>query len=102
MISLITVGSALIGVVRGGLGGRGRFEAVAWSLVAENGLRCVLVAVLLVAGVTDAVAYGLCLVAGQLVVVLWPSALRFAQASARLATDPAGRSRSSPGPRWLS
>ena len=32
-----------MGVVRGGLGGRGRFEAVAWSLVAENGLRCVLV-----------------------------------------------------------
>ena len=80
MIALITVGSALIGVVRGGLGGRGRFEAVAWSLVAENGLRCVLVAGLLVAGVTSPVAHGLCLVAGQLVVVLWPSALRYAKA----------------------
>lgn len=79
MISLITVGSALIGVVRGGLGGRGRFGAVAWSLVAENGLRCVLVAGLLLAGVTSAVAHGLCLVAGQLVVVLWPSALRYAK-----------------------
>jgi O-antigen/teichoic acid export membrane protein len=79
MISLITAGSALIGVVRGGLGGRGRFEAVAWSLVAENGLRCILVAGLLLAGVTNAVAHGLCLVAGQLVVVLWPSALRYAK-----------------------
>jgi O-antigen/teichoic acid export membrane protein len=82
MIALITVGSALIGVVRGGLGGRGRFEAVAWSLVAENGLRCVLVAGLLLAGVTSAVAHGLCLVAGQVVVVLWPSALRYASAFA--------------------
>ena len=80
MIALITVGSALIGVVRGGLGGRGRFEAVAWSLVAENGLRCVLVAGLLLAGVTSPVALGLCLVAGQVVVVLWPSALRYAKA----------------------
>ncbi len=79
MIALITVGSALIGVVRGGLGGRGRFEAVAWSLVAENGLRCVLVAGLLLAGVTSAVAHGLCLVAGQVVVVLWPSALHYAK-----------------------
>src|SRR4051794_22959631 len=38
MVVLVTLGSAAIGVVRGGLGGRGRFEAVAWSLVAENGL----------------------------------------------------------------
>ena len=82
MITLITLGSALIGVTRGGLGGRGRFEAVAWSLVAENGLRCVLVAGFLLAGVTDAVALGLCLVAGQLVVALWPSALRFADSAA--------------------
>ncbi len=69
-------------MVRGGLGGRGRFEAVAWSLVAENGLRCVLVGGLLLAGVTSPVAHGLCLVAGQVVVVLWPSALRYAAALA--------------------
>ena len=56
MVALVTVGSAVIGVIRGGLGGRGRFEAVAWSLVAENGLRCVLVAALLLAGVRDPVA----------------------------------------------
>jgi O-antigen/teichoic acid export membrane protein len=92
MIALITLGSALIGVVRGGLGGRGRFEAVAWSLVAENGLRCVLVAGLLLAGVTSAVAHGLCLVAGQAVVVLWPSAFRYARGvtSVPESTDSAG------------
>ena len=77
MVVLVTLGSAVIGVVRGGLGGRGRFEAVAWSLVAENGLRCLLVGGLLLAGVRDPVAHGLCLVAGPLVVVLWPDALRF-------------------------
>jgi hypothetical protein len=77
MVVLVTLGSAVIGVVRGGLGGRGRFEAVAWSLVAENGLRCLLVGGLLLAGVHDPVAHGLCLVAGPLVVVLWPDALRF-------------------------
>jgi O-antigen/teichoic acid export membrane protein len=80
MVVLVTLGSAVIGVVRGGLGGHGRFEAVAWSLVAENGLRCLLVGVLLVAGVHDPVAHGLCLVAGSLVVVLWPDAFRFTRA----------------------
>lgn len=77
MIALLTVGSALIGVVRGSLSAAGRFGAVAGSLVAENGLRCVLVAGLLLADVTSAVAHGLCLVAGQLVVVLWPAAFRY-------------------------
>jgi O-antigen/teichoic acid export membrane protein len=82
MVVLVTLGSAAVGVVRGGLGGRGRFEAVAWSLVAENGLRCLLVGVLLLLGVHDPVAHGLCLVAGSLVVVLWPDALRFGVAGA--------------------
>jgi hypothetical protein len=81
MFALITVGSALVGVLRGGLGSRGRFEAIAASLVAENAVRCVLVAGLLLLGVTSPVAHGLCLVAGQLVVVLWPSAFRFAKTS---------------------
>lgn len=80
MVVLVTLGSAAIGVTRGGLGGRGRFVAVAWSLVAENGLRCLLVAVLLLAGVHDPVAHGLCLVAGSLV-ACWPSAWRFRDAA---------------------
>jgi O-antigen/teichoic acid export membrane protein len=82
MVALLTIGSALIGVVRGGLSARGRFGAVAVSLLAENGLRCVLVGGLLLLGITDAVAHGLCLVAGQAVVVLWPSAFRYGTAIA--------------------
>ena len=89
MIALLTVGSALIGVVRGGLGAEGRFGALAWSLVAENGLRCLLVGGLLLAGVREPAAHGACLVAGQLVVVLWPSALRFARTGA----EPVGATR---------
>ena len=89
MVALITVGSALIGVVRGGLGAQARFAAVAWSLVAENGLRCVLIAGLLLADVTSAVAHGLSLVAGQLVVVLWPSALRYSHAMTSSVTEAA-------------
>ena len=76
MITLVTLGSAWIGAVRGGLGGRERFGAVAASLVAENGLRLALVALLLLVGVENPVAHGMCLVAGPLVTVCWPSALR--------------------------
>jgi O-antigen/teichoic acid export membrane protein len=76
LVALVVVGSAAVGVLRGGLAGRGRMAAVAWSLVAENALRCVLVAVLLLADVHDPVAHGLCLVAGSLV-ALWPGAWRF-------------------------
>ncbi len=82
LVVLLTLGSAVVGVVRGGLGGRGRFEAVAWSLVAENGLRCLLVGALLLSGDHDQVAYGLCLVAGSLVAMLWPTALRFTDTGA--------------------
>jgi O-antigen/teichoic acid export membrane protein len=77
MVAMVTVGSALIGVVRGGLSARHRFVSVAWSLVTENGIRFVGVFVLLVTGVHSAAAYGLCLVAGHLAAFLWPSALRY-------------------------
>lgn len=90
MIALMTVASGVMGVVRGGLGGRGRMGAVAASLVAENGLRCVCVVGLLAGDVTNAVAYGLCLVAGLLVVVLWPSAFRYSSAGAAAGTEYAG------------
>lgn len=76
LVALVVVGSAAVGVLRGGLAGRGRMGAVAWSLVVENALRCVLVGALLLADVHDPVAHGLCLVAGSLV-VLWPGAWRF-------------------------
>jgi O-antigen/teichoic acid export membrane protein len=81
LVVLVTLGSAAVGVVRGGLAGRGRFAAVAWSLVAENALRCLLVGGLLLAGEHDPVVHGLALVAGGLV-ALWPSAWRFAAAGA--------------------
>jgi len=79
LVVLVVVGSAAVGVLRGSLAGRGRMSGVAWSLVVENAVRCVLVAVLLAAGVDDPVAHGLCLVAGSLVAV-WPGAWRFAAA----------------------
>lgn len=76
LVALVVAGSAAVGVMRGGLAGHGRMAAVAWSLVAENAVRCLLVGVLLVAQVHDPVAHGVCLVAGS-VVAVWPSAWRF-------------------------
>lgn len=81
LVVLLTLGSAAVGVARGGLAGQGRFAAVAWSLVAENGLRCVLVGALLLADVRDPVAHGVCLVAGSLV-GCWPPAWRITASAA--------------------
>lgn len=75
LVVLVMLSSAAVGVMRGGLAGHGRFAAVAWSLVAENALRCALVGVLLLADVRDPEVHGLALVAGGLV-ALWPSAWR--------------------------
>lgn len=77
MVALVTLGSALIGVVRGGLSVRLRFIDVAWTLVGENGVRCLAVGVLVLTDVQSAVGFGLCLVAGHLVAILWPSSVRF-------------------------
>lgn len=77
LVVLVTVGSAVIGVVRGGLAARGRFGSLAGSLVAENAVRCALVGALMLADVRAAVGYGLCLVAGHLVAAFWPASLRF-------------------------
>jgi O-antigen/teichoic acid export membrane protein len=79
MVGLVTLGSALVGVVRGGLAARGRLVALGSSLVAENALRCLAVAGLLLGGVRSPAAFGLCLVAGHLVVLVWPSAMRYAR-----------------------
>ena len=79
LVVLVVLGSAAVGVLRGSLGGRGRMTAVAGSLVAENAVRCVLVALLLLAQVHDPVAHGVCLAAGSLV-ALWPGAWRFGRA----------------------
>ncbi len=77
MVGVVTVGSATIGLVRGGLAARDRLGGVAASLVAENGLRCVAVGALGLAGVRSPVPFGMCLVAGHLVAVCWPSAWRY-------------------------
>ena len=76
MVGLVTVGSALMGTVRGLLTARGRHVEVAVALVLENALRCAVAVGLILADERSAVAYGLGLVAGQLVAFLWPSALR--------------------------
>ena len=81
LVVLVVLGSAAVGVLRGSLAGRGRMGAVAVSLVAENAVRCLLVAVLLLAQVHDPVAHGLCLVAGSLV-ALWPGTWRFDEVGA--------------------
>lgn len=75
LVTLVAAGSALMGLLRGAAAGRRRFGVVAGSLVAENALRCLAVVVLVVAGVDDPVAYGLALVAGPAVALLWPSTL---------------------------
>lgn len=77
LVVAVTLGSGVLGIVRGTLSSRRRFTAVGASLAAENGLRCVAAAALIAAGVDSPVAYGACLVAGYLVVAFWPSSLRF-------------------------
>ena len=77
LVTLVTVGSALMGVVRGSLGGRDRFGAVAVSLATENAVRCVAVGIVAGVGDDDPVAYGFCIVAGYLAAGCWPSALHF-------------------------
>ncbi len=93
LFALLGLGSAVIGVVRGALTARGRLVEVGLSLVAENGLRCIAVGALVLAGNRDPVAYGVALTAGHLVAGLWPSALRFARTSTSTSTrgrGPAG------------
>jgi O-antigen/teichoic acid export membrane protein len=80
MVGLVTAGSALMGTVRGVLTARERHVAVAWALVLENALRCLVAVGLILVDERAAVAYGLGLVAGQLVGFLWPGALRLRHA----------------------
>lgn len=79
LVGAVTLGSALMGVVRGVLTARERFAAVAAGLVVENALRCLAAAVLVATGVDDPAAYGLCLVAGYAAALGWPSAFRLAR-----------------------
>ena len=81
LVALVTLGSAATGVTRGVLAARHRFVEVGASLIVENGIRCAAAAALLAAGSTSPVAYGLALVAGHLMVLVWPSAFRLAAAT---------------------
>lgn len=76
LAAAVTAASALTGFVRGVLTGRRRFGAVAVALTAENGLRAILAAALMLAGVGDPLAYGLALLVGFAGALVWPSTLR--------------------------
>lgn len=82
LMGVLTLTSVVMGVTRGGLGGQRRFEAVAVTLVAENAVRLVGVASLALAGNDDPAAYGACILLGHGVALVFPSAFRFAGASA--------------------
>lgn len=75
-LSVIVIGTAVMGLIRGGLATRGRFHATAAAIAGENVIR------LLLAGVGAAMGWGvdafaLALLAGFGVAVIWPSALSF-------------------------
>ncbi|MGH3351045.1 MAG: lipopolysaccharide biosynthesis protein [Nocardioides sp.] len=77
LVACLTIGSSLMGVVRGCLGARRRFRVLALTLLAENGTRCIGVGALWAAGVEDSAAYGAVIVAGLLTGLVWPGALDF-------------------------
>lgn len=79
LVAWVTLGSGFIGVVRGGLAARHRFVSSAWALVAENGSRVLAATVLVVVGIEANIGFGICLAAGSLVGLLWPSAIRFSR-----------------------
>ncbi len=89
LVGFVTLGSALMGVVRGSLSARRRFLAVSAALVLENGTRCLTAAVLTATGTQSAVAMGGCLAVGSLVGLAWPSSLA-------LRREPAGTGPASP------
>jgi O-antigen/teichoic acid export membrane protein len=91
LVALVTVGSAVTGLARGVLSGRRRFAAVGASLVAENALRAVVAAALLVAGVDSSVPYGFALVAGTLTVLVWAPSFRLAATSTGTPVTSTGR-----------
>jgi O-antigen/teichoic acid export membrane protein len=76
LVAVIIVGSALVGISRGALAGRGRMPATAFSVGAENVLRVAAAGAFVAAGLgVEAFAAGL--VAGFAVAFFWPGALRF-------------------------
>jgi O-antigen/teichoic acid export membrane protein len=76
LVVFVTLGSALMGVVRGMLTARRRYAAVGAALVAENGLRVGLAIVLILTGSVDDRLFGLVLGIGSLAALFWPDTLR--------------------------
>jgi O-antigen/teichoic acid export membrane protein len=79
LMGAVTLGSAVMGMVRGVLAARGRFMAIGVGLVAENALRFLAALALTAAGVEDPVAYGLCLLVGYAATAGWPSTFRLSR-----------------------
>lgn len=77
LVAGVTVGSGFVGMVRGGLSARHRFGSVALALVGENALRSAAAVALLVVAVRSPLAFGVAMVMGSTVGLLWPSAVRF-------------------------
>lgn len=75
LATLLVATSAAVGLSRGNLSAEDRFGAVAASIALENGSRAVFVGLLWAVGVDSPVPYGLALVAGNAVGLLWPKAL---------------------------
>ena len=90
LAALVTIGAGLTGVLRGTLSGRNRLRSVGASLVAENGLRCLGALALALTADRTAVGYGIALVAGNLVVLCWPSAFRLGREGTSSGVGPFG------------
>ncbi len=75
LVVAVGICSGALGLARGTLSGRHRFGAVGVGLVLENGLRCVVAAILMGTGNEHPANYGLALLAGYAAIALRPSAL---------------------------
>jgi O-antigen/teichoic acid export membrane protein len=77
LVALLTVGATLTGVARGVLAGRRRFKSVAAIIAAENAVRLVACAAVVITDGSIA-AFGCAFVSGAACLVAWPRAFRFA------------------------
>jgi O-antigen/teichoic acid export membrane protein len=76
LLVAVSLGAASMGVLLGGLAGRGRYHAVGVATALENSVR--LIAALAVVGLGWGMkAYAAVLVLGPLVGLLWPAAFRY-------------------------
>jgi O-antigen/teichoic acid export membrane protein len=81
LIAGTTMGSFFVGLVRGALAGRRRYVATAASLAGEHVVRVAAASVLAVTG-GGPEAFGIALVAGQLIGLVWLGSLRFERSDA--------------------